>query len=58
MDLWKRLTDPVYCITRMIVGLMFACHGDRKFFIFRLADIPQQKLGAIGAAGLNWCAAS
>jgi hypothetical protein len=58
MDLLKRLTDPVYCTTRMIVGLMFACHGGQKILPSRLADIPQQKLGAIGAAGLNWCAAS
>lgn len=26
----KRFADPVYCITRLIVGLMFACHGAQK----------------------------
>jgi len=23
----NRFTDPIYCIMRLIVGLMFACHG-------------------------------
>jgi len=26
----NRLADPVYCIMRLIVGLMFACHGAQK----------------------------
>jgi putative oxidoreductase len=27
MNSLNRFADPVYCITRLIVGLMFACHG-------------------------------
>src|SRR5438067_6470102 len=27
MNSLSRFTDPVYCITRLIVGLMFASHG-------------------------------
>jgi putative oxidoreductase len=27
MNFLNRFADPVYCITRLIVGLMFACHG-------------------------------
>ena len=26
----NRFTDPIYCIMRLIVGLMFACHGAQK----------------------------
>jgi putative oxidoreductase len=26
----NRFADPVYCIMRLIVGLMFACHGAQK----------------------------
>jgi putative oxidoreductase len=27
MNALNRFTDPVYCIMRLIVGLMLACHG-------------------------------
>src|SRR5207245_4409676 len=27
MNALNRVADPVFCITRLIVGLMFACHG-------------------------------
>src|SRR5947199_6136900 len=27
MNALNRYTDPVYCLMRLIVGLMFACHG-------------------------------
>jgi putative oxidoreductase len=27
MNSLKRFADPVYCIMRLLVGLMFACHG-------------------------------
>lgn len=30
MNALSRYADPVYCITRLIVGLMFACHGGQK----------------------------
>lgn len=30
----KRFADPVYCVTRVVVGLMFACHGGQKILAF------------------------
>jgi putative oxidoreductase len=33
-DLVNRYTDTVYCIIRVVVGLMFACHGGQKILGF------------------------
>lgn len=30
MNSLKRFADPIFCIMRLIVGLMFACHGAQK----------------------------
>ena len=30
MNSLNRFADPVYCIMRLLVGLMFACHGAQK----------------------------
>jgi putative oxidoreductase len=30
----SRFADPVYCLMRLIVGLMFACHGAQKILGF------------------------
>jgi putative oxidoreductase len=30
MNSLNRFADPVYCIMRLMVGLMFACHGAQK----------------------------
>jgi len=30
MNSLNRLADPVYCLVRLIVGLMLACHGAQK----------------------------
>jgi putative oxidoreductase len=32
MNSLNRLADPFYCIMRLVVGLMFACHGLDKIF--------------------------
>ena len=32
MNSLNRFADPFYCIMRLIVGLMFACHGLDKIF--------------------------
>jgi putative oxidoreductase len=32
MNALSRFADPFYCITRFIVGLMFACHGGQLLF--------------------------
>jgi putative oxidoreductase len=34
MNSLNRFADPVYCIMRFIVGLMFACHGGQKVLGF------------------------
>ena len=43
MNALNRFADPVYCIMRFIVGLMFACHGGQKILGF-----PGGKGGAEG----------
>jgi putative oxidoreductase len=32
MNSLKRFADPVYCIMRLLVGIMLACHGAQKVF--------------------------
>ena len=32
MNTFNRFADPFYCIMRLVVGLMFACHGLDKIF--------------------------
>jgi len=32
MNSLNRFANPVYCALRLIVGLMFACHGGQKLF--------------------------
>ena len=34
MNSLNRFADPVYCIVRVIVGLMYASHGGQKLFGF------------------------
>src|SRR5436305_15208276 len=34
MNALNRFADPVYCIMRLIVGLMSACHGGQKMLGF------------------------
>jgi putative oxidoreductase len=34
MNALSRYADPVYCIMRLIVGLLFACHGGQKLLGF------------------------
>ena len=34
MNSLSRFADPFYCITRLIIGLMFACHGGQKILGF------------------------
>jgi putative oxidoreductase len=34
MNALNRFADPVYCIMRLIIGLMFACHGGQKVLGF------------------------
>jgi putative oxidoreductase len=34
MNSLNRFADPVYCLGRLIIGLMFACHGGQKILGF------------------------
>jgi putative oxidoreductase len=51
MNSLNRFADPIYCITRLIVGLMFACHGGQKILGFPPGGhgMPPGAMGAIGA---------
>ncbi len=53
MDLLKRLTDPVYCTTRMIVGLMFACHGGQKILHFPPGGYPATEAWGYWGGGIE-----
>jgi putative oxidoreductase len=48
MNSLNRYADPVYCLMRLIVGLMFACHGaDKIFGMFggKIATAPLMQFG-------------
>ena len=30
----NRFADPVYCIARIVIGLMYACHGGQKLLAY------------------------
>ena len=51
MNVLNRFADPVYCITRFVVGLLFASHGAQKIFGFPPGGhgMPPGAMGALGA---------
>jgi putative oxidoreductase len=51
MNALNRFADPVYCIVRLIIGLMFACHGGQKILNFPPGGhgMPTDVLSWIGA---------
>ena len=51
MNFLSRYADTVYCIMRLIVGLLFACHGGQKILGFPPGGHghPEDMLGWIGA---------
>jgi putative oxidoreductase len=51
MNALNRFADPVFCITRLIVGLMFACHGGQKVLGFPPGGhgAPEDMMGMVGA---------
>jgi putative oxidoreductase len=51
MNSLNRFADTVYCIGRLIIGLMFACHGGQKILGFPPGGhgAPEDMLGMIGA---------
>ena len=50
MNSLKRFADPVYCIMRLIVGLLFFCHGAQK--ILGWFPNPKQSAGPLDTMGL------
>jgi putative oxidoreductase len=51
MNALNRFADPVYCISRLIIGLMFASHGGQKILGFPPGGhgMPTETLGVVGA---------
>ena len=51
MNALNRFSDPVYCITRLIVGLLFASHGGQKILGFPPGGhgMPTGAMGVLGA---------
>src|SRR5205823_8221269 len=51
MNAFNRFADPVFCIARLIIGLLFACHGGQKILGFPPGGhgMPTEMLGVIGA---------
>ena len=48
MNFLNRWTEPVFCLLRLIVGLLFACHGaDKIFGMFggKIAAAPLIQIG-------------
>src|SRR5436309_36777 len=51
MNALNRFADPVFCITRLIVGLLFASHGGQKILGFPPGGhgMPPGAMGVVGA---------
>jgi putative oxidoreductase len=50
MNALNRFADPVFCITRLIIGLLFACHGGQKILGFPPGGhgAPTEMMGIVG----------
>src|ERR1044072_7238904 len=48
MNSLKRFADPVYCLMRLVVGLLFACHGGQKI----LGSPPSGKAMQLDTLGM------
>ncbi len=51
MNFLNRYADTVYCIMRLIIGLLFACHGGQKILGFPPGGHggPTDAMGLLGA---------
>jgi hypothetical protein len=52
MNWLNRYAELVYCIVRILIGLMFACHGGNKILFFPPAQYgpPTNPTGLVGAS--------
>ncbi|MGI8482614.1 MAG: DoxX family protein [Chthoniobacterales bacterium] len=48
MKFLGRYSDPIYCIMRLVVGLMFMCHGLDKIFGIFGGKPPGMMMGIVG----------
>ena len=53
MNWLNRYADPVYCVVRLIVGLMFACHGGQKILGFPPGGRPSANTLGWSAGGIE-----
>jgi putative oxidoreductase len=51
MNSLNRYADPVFCLMRLILGLMFACHGGQKILGFPPSAHPGGPMDALGMVG-------
>ncbi len=52
----NRYADPVYCIVRLVIGLMFACHGGQKILGFPPGGRPAVSALGWSAGGIELAA--
>ena len=53
MNWLNRYADPVYCIVRLVIGLMFACHGGQKILGFPPGGRPAANALGWSAGGIE-----
>ncbi len=46
-----RFGDPIYALTRIVVGFLFLCHGTQKLFIGFPPGAPAPLMYAAGTIG-------
>jgi putative oxidoreductase len=51
MSALNKYADTIFCIMRLIVGLMFACHGGQKILGFPPSTQPPGALDTLGLLG-------
>lgn len=51
MNALSRYADPVFCLLRLVAGLLFACHGGQKILGFPPSGQEPHALDALGTVG-------